>query len=210
MTEKNVNWYFDFISPFAYLQQETFRNLPEDIVIQPVPVLFAGLLNHWESKGPAEIPAKRIFTYRHSVWLGRKHNIPLRMPPAHPFNPLKALRLVTALNHDVEIIRAIFRFIWADGKSVDDDETWNELMNQLGVDNADSLCNQAEIKNRLRQNTEDAIAKSIFGVPTLEINGEIFWGFDATDMAIEYINKPDLFSDEEMLRIDSLPAAATR
>ncbi len=54
-----INWYFDFISPFAYLQQIRLREFPNDIAIQSRPVLFAALLNHWQHKGPAEIPAKR-------------------------------------------------------------------------------------------------------------------------------------------------------
>ncbi len=88
-----INWYFDFISPYAYLQQARFPQFPKEIVIQPKPVLFAGLLNHWEHKGPAEIPTKRIFTYQYVVWLGNKLGIPLRMPPAH--GHLNRRRLLT-------------------------------------------------------------------------------------------------------------------
>jgi 2-hydroxychromene-2-carboxylate isomerase len=61
-----ITWYFDFISPFAYLQQARFNDFPKEIEIQAKPLLFAGLLSHWEHKGPAEIPAKRIFTYQRS------------------------------------------------------------------------------------------------------------------------------------------------
>ena len=99
-------WYFDFISPFAYLQWQELARLPESLKISHRPVLFAGLLNHWGHKGPAEIPAKRRHTYRYCRWLAEQRNIPFTLPPAHPFNPLKALRLAVALGEDGQAISA--------------------------------------------------------------------------------------------------------
>ena len=84
-----ADWYFDFLSPFSYLQLVQFDRLPPDLEITYRPVLFAGLLGHWEHKGPAEIPAKRVHTYRWCHWYAARHGIPFRMPPAHPFNPLR-------------------------------------------------------------------------------------------------------------------------
>lgn len=209
MPNSKPNWYFDFISPFAYLQFETLmRNT--DLGFNPIPVLFAGLLNHWENKGPAEIPAKRIFTYRHAVWLGQKYDIPLRMPPAHPFNPLKLLRLAIVKDNALPVVQALFRYIWAEGKSIDDEASWQALMDKLDIADAAGLSAQEDVKAKLRQNTEEAIAKNVFGVPTLEIKGELFWGFDATDMAIAYMQNPDLFGEGDMTNIDSLPEAARR
>src|SRR5690348_9010873 len=91
-----AHWYFDLISPFSYLHLKQFGRLPAELEIQYIPVLFAGLLKHWEHKGPAEIPAKRIYTYHHVSWLAARLGIPFRFPPSHPFNPLPALRLVIA------------------------------------------------------------------------------------------------------------------
>ena len=94
-TTRTADWYFDFISPFAYLQWQAVRRLPG---IVPVcrPVLLAGLLSHHGHKGPAEIPSKRLFTYRHAQWRADRAGIPMTFPPAHPFNPLAALRLCIA------------------------------------------------------------------------------------------------------------------
>src|SRR5882724_12306571 len=89
-------WYFDLISPYSYLHLKQFHKLPADLEIEYLPVLFAGLLKHWEHKGPAEIPPKRIYMYRQLVWLAAHLGIPYSTPPAHPFNPLHALRLVIA------------------------------------------------------------------------------------------------------------------
>ena len=113
-----ADWYFDFISPFAYLQFATLAQLPRDLEITFRPVVLAGILNHLQHKGPAEIPGKRRFTYRHVQWLARHHGIALKFPPAHPFNPLRALRLAIALDCRRDAIVAIFRFIWRDGGSL--------------------------------------------------------------------------------------------
>ncbi|MFP6687787.1 MAG: DsbA family protein, partial [Alphaproteobacteria bacterium] len=126
-------WYFDFISPFAYLQWQKFDRLPDNLQISHRPVLFAGLLNHWGQKGPAEIPAKRRHTYRYCRWLAQRRNIPFTLPPAHPFNPLKALRLAVALGEDSVAIGEIFRVIYAEGVDVADAEGWRRLTAELGV-----------------------------------------------------------------------------
>jgi hypothetical protein len=91
-----ADWYFDFISPYAYLGLMRLRELPQDLEIRYRPVLFAGLLNHWEQKGPAEIAPKRSWTYRSCTWWASAHGIPFRFPAAHPFNSLPYLRLAIA------------------------------------------------------------------------------------------------------------------
>jgi len=207
---KTVEWYFDFLSPFAYLQFLQFRRLPRNVRVVCKPILFAGVLNHWQSKGPAELPSKRTFTYRHVTWLGRRHGIPLRMPPAHPFPPLKPLRLALALECDPDMIGEIFNFIWAEGRSPDDPAEFKVLANRLGVENADELISRQEVKDQLRRNTEEAISRGVFGVPTAYVDGELFWGFDATDMLVEYLHNPAMLKEPEMKRVSSLPAAAQR
>ncbi|HSG32720.1 MAG TPA: 2-hydroxychromene-2-carboxylate isomerase [Thermodesulfobacteriota bacterium] len=184
-----LDWYFDFISPFVYLQFTQLHRIPDNININYKPVLFAGLLKHHEHKGPAEIPAKRKLTYRHIVWLARKNNIPFKMPPAHPFNPLKALRLSIALDNNIDAITKIFNYIWVNGQSLEDEEAWDKLAKELGVENPEDMIKQPQVKEQLRTNTEQAVNLGIFGVPTTIINGQLFWGFDTTDMLLEYIKE---------------------
>ncbi len=205
-----INWYFDFISPFAYLQQIRLREFPDDITIQPHPILFAGLLNHWQHKGPAEIPTKRLFTYQHVVWLAKRQGVQLRMPPAHPFSPLRPLRLAIAMGNDMEVIAKIFDYIWHDGLSVDDDTSWYEFVSSLGIDEPDNFINQAEIKQQLRENTEAAIEAGLFGVPTIIADGHLFWGNDATDMYLDYQQNSDFYTDPQLKFIDTIPEAASR
>src|ERR1700750_3442352 len=115
-----VSWVFDLISPYSHLSLYQLAQLPADVELQPVPVLFAGLLNHHGQLGPAEIAPKRRFTYRFVVWKARTLGVPLRMPPAHPFNPLNALRLVIAAGSDVRAARIAFDYAWGRGLDLSD------------------------------------------------------------------------------------------
>jgi 2-hydroxychromene-2-carboxylate isomerase len=207
---RTIDWYFDFVSPFAYLQAWRLALLPRGTAIAPKPVLFAGLLNHWGGKGPAEIPPKRLFSYRYMLWQARRLDIPMRLPPAHPFNPLKALRLAIALGNSLDAIQTIFTAIWRDGFLPDNPDGWRRIVAALGVADADALIERPEVKAALRANGEAAIAAGVFGVPTLMIDGRLFWGNDATEMAVDYIEHPELFDDPDMRRIERLPIAAQR
>jgi len=205
---RTADWYFDFISPYSYLQCERLLELP--VAIRARPLVFAGLLGHWGHKGPAEMPAKRRFTYEQIVWLARRDAIGLRFPPKHPFNPLRALRLAVALGSDLDAIRAIFRFIWRDGGEFESDEGWKALCRQLRVDNGDELVARQEVKDELRRNGEEALAAGVFGVPTLVIDARLFWGYDATPMAHEYLVDPVKFDSPEMKRVAGLPIGKAR
>lgn len=205
----HADWYFDFISPFSYLQFERMQELPVASVTLK-PILFAGLLKHFGQLGPAEIPAKRTFTYRHVTWMARQHSIAFRFPPAHPFHPLKALRLAIALGSEREAIQCIFRFIWAEGR--DPNEEWPALCAHvdLEVEDAEARIGDDRVKQTLRLNSEGAISKGVFGVPTFVIDGKLFWGVDATGMVADYARDRDAFEDDEMRRVSDLPAAIQR
>jgi 2-hydroxychromene-2-carboxylate isomerase len=205
-----ADWYFDFISPYAYLQSEALHRFDNKLAIRPVPVLFAGLLKHWGQKGPAEMATKRRFTYRQVQWLAEKNGIALRFPPQHPFNPVRALRAAVALGGSLEAIHVIFRFIWREGRDINAPEAWAELARRLNMTDLDARCNAPEVKDRLRQNGEEALAAGVFGVPTLAVGGELFWGFDAGDMALDYLADPARFSGGEYARLDGLPIGAAR
>jgi 2-hydroxychromene-2-carboxylate isomerase len=203
-----ADWYFDFVSPYSYLQCERLLELP--LPIRARPLVFAGLLGHWGQKGPAEMVSKRRFTYEQVVWLARRDAIALRFPPRHPFNPIKALRLAVALGSDIDSVRAIFRYIWRDGGEFESPEGWKALCQRVRVDDGDALVSRQEVKDELRANGEAALAAGVFGVPTLVIDGRIFWGYDATPMAHEYILNPERFDSGEMRRVAELPVGAQR
>lgn len=203
-----IAWYFDFISPFSYLHWPKVRALMAQRAIEPVPILFAALLNAHGQKGPAEIPGKREFTYRHVLWQARREGLALRFPPAHPFNPVAALRLSIAAGNTPEAIDAIYDWIWAQGQAGDSAPALLPVMQRLGVPQ-EALASDA-VKQALRANTDAALAAGVFGVPTLAIGETLFWGNDVHDFALQTLADPGLLEDPEMQRLAHLPVGVQR
>ena len=210
MTSVRVSWVFDVISPFSYLAFQRLKELPGGVELEVVPVLLAALLDHFGQRGPAEIPSKRRFTYRFVLWRARRLGLPLRMPPAHPFNPLAALRLIIAAGSDSRAAGTVLRAVFGEGRDVTDRAVIADLAAQLGVADPQAVLADPAIKQRLRDNTQWACSRGVFGVPTLVIGEELFWGHDAVDMALDYLEKPQAFADDDMRVIDTLPVAAAR
>ena len=205
-----VSWVFDVISPFSYLAFPRLTELPPHAQLQCVPVLFAALLEHFGQLGPAEIPSKRRFTYRFVLWRARRLGIPLRMPAAHPFNPLAALRLIIAAGSDRRAAGTVLDAVFRDGRDLTDPAVIADLAGVLGVADPAAALSDPQIKQRLRDNTEWARSRGIFGVPTLVIGEEFFWGHDAIDMALDYLAQPEAFGDAAMRAADTLPVGAAR
>jgi 2-hydroxychromene-2-carboxylate isomerase len=203
---RSALWYFDFVSPFAYICLHRLKELPADLSVEFRPVLFAGLLNHWGQKGPAELAPKRRYTYRWSQWWAGSLGIALRYPAAHPFNPLHHLRLAIACGSRPDAIRRIFDDIWTTGADMTDSGRFERLCGSLGV----SREQLDEAKGPLRSNTEQAIARGVFGVPTFEVDGELFWGADSIDYLKAFLADPDVVRNADVRRMDGLPSAAAR
>jgi 2-hydroxychromene-2-carboxylate isomerase len=209
---KTAAWFFDVISPFSYLALGEIEELARTMTIVYRPVLFAALLTHWKHLGPAEIPPKRIHTYRLCIFEAERRGISFRFPPSHPFNPLRALRLIAARDAEPRAVRVVMDKIWRDGLDLSTDENWQATCAALGLDvaAANALVDAPEAKARLRANTDAAIAAKLFGVPTLQIGEELFWGADALPMARAYLKNPDMFKSGEMLRVATINPSSSR
>ena len=206
----SIVWYFDFISPFAWLQWPHIKALAGERSVTLRPILFAGVLDRVGQKGPAEIPAKREFIYRHVLWRARQQGYPLRFPSKHPFNPLAALRLCIAAGSGVPATEAIFDWIWGQGRDGDTIEALAPVAESLGIADPAAAIADPAVKVRLKANFEAAMAEGVFGVPTLSIDGRLFWGSDAHDFALACLRDPALWDDEEMRRVAHLPVGASR
>ncbi len=203
-----VTWYFDFVSPFSCICLHRLRELPAGVAIEYRPVLFAGLLDRWGQKGPAEIGTKRRYTYRWCQWWAQRLGIEFRFPAAHPFNPLHHLRLAIACGCTPDAVRRIFDALWTTGADAADAAAFAELANALRVDAA--RLGAPEIKAALRRNTEEAAARGVFGVPSFEVDGELFWGADSLEFVRAFLADPSVLRDDEMRRLDELPVGAAR
>lgn len=200
--------YFDFVSPYSYLAFKRLHELPRAAAVELRPVLFAGLLNHFGQKGPAEIEAKRRWTYRWCTWWAGSLGIPFRFPASHPFNPLHHLRLAIAAGPSRENVGHIFEAIWTTGADAADPAAFRALAQVMGIDEARLA--SPEVKDALRRHTEDAAARGVFGVPTWEVDGELFWGADALGFVQAFLADPAVLRNAEMRRVDALPVGAAR
>jgi len=204
MASSSIDWYFDFVSPYSYIALHRLRGLSQPVNYKPV--LFAGLLHHWGQKGPAEIPAKRRWTYRWCTWWAKSLDIPFRFPAEHPFNPLHHLRLALACGSRPEAVKRIFDDIWMSGANATDPARFAALCRELRV--AESQL--AAVKDELRKNTEEAAACGVFGVPSFVAHGEVFWGADAIEFLDAFLRDRGVVDNEEMRRVDALPIGAAR
>jgi len=203
-----LRWYFDVISPFAWLQWPKVQALAVTHPVTPVPVLLAAILSARGQKGPAEIPEKRAFTYRHVLWQARRDGVPVQFPPAHPFNPIAALRTIIAAGSTLEAVDAVLGWMWRDGHAGDDAQALAPLLARLGL--APEAIATEPVKQALRANTDKALAAGVFGVPTLQVGDALFWGNDAHDFALAALADPALLDEPDMARIADLPVGAVR
>ncbi|WBY03677.1 2-hydroxychromene-2-carboxylate isomerase [Ramlibacter tataouinensis] len=190
---KTLTFYLDFISPYAYL---AFERLPQALQglsyqVEYRPVLFAGLLKHHGQLGPAEIAGKREWTYRQVLWLAHAQGVPMQMPAAHPFNPLGLLRLALACGPNRYVCETLFRHVWRGGADAADAARLQALQRQLAPARDPG---SDEVKNELKQATQAAIERGLFGVPTLAVDDKLFWGFDALPMLRAYLEGDDWFA----------------
>jgi 2-hydroxychromene-2-carboxylate isomerase len=207
-TAQPILWYFDPISPFAYLALPAIERLARSHAVSYRPIVFGAVLAHCGQLGPAEIPAKRIHTYRLCQFLADRAGIPVRFPPAHPFRSLDTLRLLAALDAAPHATRMVMDFIWRDGR--DPVAERDALVASLSPVHFDDLVAQTDAKARLRAWTDEALAAGVFGVPTLAVGPALFWGADAMPMAEAMLDDPALLDTPEMTRLATLPAAVER
>lgn len=205
---RTADWYFDFVSPYSYFGLLRLEELRGELDIRAHPVLFAGLLEHWQQKGPAEIPGKRLWTYRSCAWYAARNGIPFRFPASHPFNPLQYLRLAIAAGATLPAVTTIFRALWTTGADPADPALLPTLARSLDVDLA--RLGDGPVKQALRDSTERAAARGVFGVPTLIVDGELFWGADAIDFVKAYCADSGVLATDEMRRVMKLPVGASR
>lgn len=183
---KPLTFWFDPISPYAYL---AFEQLPQALegcscVVDYRPVLFAGLLGHWGQLGPAEIEPKRAWTFRQVAWHAHRLSIAMDMPAQHPFNPLALLRLGLASAPAAglpnrRVMELLMRHVWRGGADANDAERLRALHAAVAPQRDPA---SEPVKAELRAHTDVAIERGVFGVPTIEFEGRLFWGLDALPM----------------------------
>ena len=180
-----IRFCFDYESPNAYL---AWTQLPEladryGAVIDAVPILYAGLLEAHGQLGPGEVRAKGLWMGKNVARKAALLGVPLNPPAFLPFNPLLALRVSLLPLEEAQrraLIGALFQAVWVRGLHVSEPAVVEQVANQLGLAGASLVAQAAtpEIKARLRRLTDEAISRGVFGVPSMEVGEELFWGYD--------------------------------
>ena len=212
---KELNFYFDFLSPFSYFAWLRLQSHPE-INIKYKPVALGPLLNHWSIKGPGEVQPKREFLLKQCLRYSAKHNIAFTTPKTHPFNSLYALRLAlksTAGDLQSEVIKTLWLAGWKTRIDMGEPEELKRALHEAGLP-SEELFEKSfskEARAELKSNIQEAISCGVFGVPSMVIGKEVFWGNDAMEDMLSYINGTDLLDRAKLKNLlDSTPRAAAQ
>ena len=210
---KHITFYLDFISPYAYL---AFEEMPQALqglsyAVTYKPVLFGSILKHFGHQGPAEIPFKRDWTYRHVLWAAHAKGVELQMPASHPFNPLSLLRLAVATDPkglpNRYVCETLFRHVWVGGAEAADPTRLHSVVAHMAPPRAIDV---AAVKAHLKEHTDGAIATGVFGVPAFEVDGKVFWGLDALPMLRQYLEGNPWFDGPQWNAVAELPSGVAR
>ena len=202
-TKIAATFYYDIVSPFAYLYVKQRQRLEAKLTIKPVPVLLGGLLRATENKGPGEVAAKRPHTYQFCVWQAEKLGIPFRFPEHHPFMTVAAQRLLVEQNADWVMLERAFDYVWVEGK--DPNLSWPDFCLYLGLPADTPKPENVEVKAKLIANTNQAKADGAFGVPALVVNQNCFWGVDTIDWTLDYLARPGMFEEASYAYAGNVP-----
>jgi 2-hydroxychromene-2-carboxylate isomerase len=179
-----VRFYFDYESPNAYLAWTQLPALAArtGAAVEHVPVLYAALLDANGQIGPGEQPTKGRWMMKNVMRKAALLGVELNPPAFLPFNPLLALRVTLLVPEEsrTAVIDALFRAVWARRLHVSEPAVVEALLGDLGLDGAALVARaqEPEVKAELRRLTGDAVARGVFGVPMMEVAGELFWGYD--------------------------------
>jgi 2-hydroxychromene-2-carboxylate isomerase len=214
---RTLHFYFDYISPYAYLATRRLAPVFEgcDVEIVPVPVLFAGLLSHWGNTGPAEIAPKRVLMFKDVIRKAGRWDIPFALPAFHPFNPLLALRVTVAAPDPTAqraLMDALFESAWCRGEHLSDESVVHGAITRAGLD-AEPLLRAAQsdgVKDLLRAHTRAAIRRGVFGVPSFAVADELFWGSDVLEDVRDHLQGRDLVPADFFRTLSMLKSSAER
>ncbi|MFT5194534.1 MAG: 2-hydroxychromene-2-carboxylate isomerase [Cellvibrionaceae bacterium] len=182
---KEIPFYFDYISHNAYLAWTQLPRLAQEhnVTFQPVPILFGAVLKHNNTLGPAEVPPKIHWMTKDVMRKSKLLNVPLNPPATHPFNPLLSLRATCAVADPAEqskLIDAMWKAVWVDSQDVTSTDVVAEVASSVGLDGRHLIeqTQNPDVKKILINNTQQAIERGVFGVPSMIVGEELFWGFD--------------------------------
>ena len=189
-----IEFYFDVGSPAAYLAWTQLPKIARDVgaEIEYRPFLLGGVFQATGNRSPMEVPAKGQYMADDLQRFARRYGVPYAQNPHFPINTLMLMRGATGLQmrdeaRMIPYVEAVYRAIWAERKDMNDPATVAAVLKEAGLDPQQLLVLAADpaVKDRLKQVTQEAVARGVFGAPTFFIGQEMFWGQDRLDFVKE-------------------------
>ena len=193
---KSFEFYFDFASPYSFLAHKQIRKIEKEnsVIIKYMPILLGGLFNLSGIKANADIPIKAKYMIKDCKMWAEKNNISFKFNNYFPIKTLNLMRCVlVAEKKDFTqmFINKIFDAIWKDGINLNDNLIVEKLLKNLDLNPKTFLveASEAKIKEELKNRTNDAYKKGIFGAPSFLVNNKIFWGQDRIEFVLNEAQK---------------------
>lgn len=202
---KQLNFYFDYLSPFSYFAYLKLSKFAEEngVEINLKPLALGPLLNHWEIKGPGEVQPKREFLLKQCLRYAAREKIEFTTPKMHPFNSLYALRLSlkgVAGADQSKVVETLWKAGWQKRIDMGQPDELLSALNTAGL-NASELYEKSfskEAKVELKENIKEAVSLGVFGVPSFVYEGEVFWGNDSLEDLKNFIQGTDLLDRKKL------------
>ena len=191
---KTVEYYFDFGSPAAYLASTELKALASDTGATVVwrPMLLGGVFVATGNHSPASVPAKGKYIFADFARFAKRYGVPLKINPFFPINTITLMRIAVGLQlrndpRFMDYCTAMYRAIWVEAQNMNDPATVGAVLQAAGFDAPAllALASEQAVKDKLKSETELAVARGIFGAPTFFVGEQMFWGQDRLDFVRE-------------------------
>ena len=180
---KKVELFFDLSSPYSYMAATQMKSLGErtgaDVVWRPM--VLGAVFKSVGNDMPARVPQKARWMGNDLMRWAAQYGVPWQMSSHFPLNTIKAMRLILVDDSKAAAVAlAGFRAMWAEDRDITTDAELRRIAEMGGLDPATALqaIEAPAVKDRLRANTDEAVARGAFGAPTLFVGDELFWGND--------------------------------
>jgi 2-hydroxychromene-2-carboxylate isomerase len=194
-----LDFWYEFASTYSYPAAMRVEKMAKaaDVTVRYRPFLLGPIFGAqgWKDSPFNIYPVKGRYMWRDLERICEAGGIPLKLPPVRfPQNGLKAARLALAGESEGwigDFTRAIYTANFAEQRDIADDATLALVLSKLGVNPEDSVkaANTQENKERLKAQTEEAIARGLFGAPSFTVGDELFWGNDRLEQAVAWAAK---------------------
>lgn len=187
-SNKTVEFYFDFSSPYSYLAATQLPELATraGAKIEYRPFVLAAVFKATSNDMPAKVAAKGAYMLKDLERWAEFYGVRFKFSSHFPANTIKAMRLVLVADEQgkaASVVQGLFRAMWAEDRDINDPVVLGDIAEKAGLDPAEALAaiEKQPIKDRLRAYTDAAIAKGAFGAPAIFVGDELFWGNDRMD-----------------------------